>query len=122
MAALPAVLSVAIVGCARSNRGNVWPDVHANGPSPQSREPLPEKAPEVNGLNRTTMLSLLKLAPKSVELAKAAPSEKLLPSDLVPPGLAFQETYTWPLGPMPIFAPSLLQIVLIFIGVLTVAR
>src|SRR5258708_23471040 len=113
--------SVAIDGCARSNRGKVWPLGHANGPSPQLRAPLPEKAFETKGLNGTTMSALLKVCPPSDELANAAPSTRLPPIPLLPPLLANQETYTWPPGPIAMFGPWLLQTLLIFIGALNVA-
>src|SRR5260370_24021119 len=115
------MLSVAIVGCARSNRGNVWPDVHANGPSPQSREPLPEKALEVNGLNGTTMLAMPKVCPPSDELVKAAPAMVFPPWPKVPLNWANQETNTSPFGPIAMFRHWLLHTLLNFIVALIVA-
>src|SRR6266849_709922 len=112
---------VVILGWLRSNRGKVCPVVHANGASPHWRAPLPENWLETNGLNGTAIVALLNVWPPSFELAKAAPSLKLLPSDFVPPVLANHETYTCPLGPMAMFGPWLLQTLLIFIGALKVA-
>src|SRR5712691_10847289 len=112
---------VAMLGCARSKRGKVCPVGHANGPSPHWRAPLPENWLETNGSNGTAIVALLKVWPPSVEVANAAPLLKLLPSDFVPPVLANHETYTWPLGPMAMFGPWLLQTLLIFIGALKVA-
>src|SRR5258708_8453554 len=112
---------VAIDGCGRSNRGKVWPLGHANGPSPQLRAPLPEKAFETKGLNGTTMSALLKVCPPSDELANAAPSTKLPPIPLLPPFLANQETYTSPPWPLAIFAPWFLHTLLLFLRTLHLA-
>src|SRR5712692_6202075 len=112
---------VAMVGWLRSNRGKVCPVGQLKGASPHWRAPLPENWLETNGVKGTAMVALLKVWPPSAELAKAAPALKLLPSDLVPPVLANHETYTWPLGPIAMFGPWLLQTLLIFIGALKVA-